>query len=122
MDSQNWFTLLNILVTVIVGVILRNQIKSQKSIIDSYKDFVSVIDPKIVLGLKEEEINQIKLNTSNDIQVLQKQISELSFYVNHIISHGEESSKEIGITFDRDSFIRDVLPSCRNLLNFHKVE
>jgi hypothetical protein len=120
MDSQNWFIIANIIVTIVVGVILRNQIISQKTIIDKYKDFVSVIDPKTVLSLKDEEIQQIKKNMSNDIQTLQNQNSELSFYVNHIINYLEETTKEVDIKFDRDAFISDTLPSCRSLLNNQK--
>ena len=120
MDSQNWFTIINIVTTIVVGVILAKQIKSQKAIIDSYKDFVSVINPTVALQLKDAEIQQIKKNMSNDIQTLQNQNSELSFYVNHIINYLEETSKEVDISFDRDSFITDTLPSCRSILNSHK--
>lgn len=121
MDSQNWFIIVNIIVTIVVGIILKNQIISQKSIIDSYKDFVSAIDPKTALSLKDAEIEQIKKNMSNDILTLQKQVSELSFYVNHIIEYGEETSKEIALDFDRDSFITNNLPSCRTILDSYKV-
>ena len=120
MDSQNWFTIINIVTTIVVGVILAKQIKSQKAIIDSYKDFVAVINTTVALQLKDAEIQQIKKNMSNDIQTLQNQNSELSFYVNHIINFLEETSNDVDISFDRDSFISDTLPSCRNLLNNHK--
>ena len=118
-DYQNLFALINIIVTVIVGCVLGNQIKSQKSIINSYKDFATVIDPKKALLLKDEEIKQIKKNLSNNINTLQNQNSELSFYVNHIIEYLENTSKEINTSFDRDSFILDNLPSCKNILNNH---
>ena len=39
MDSQNWFTIINIITTIVVGVILAKQIKSQKAMQD--------IQPKI---------------------------------------------------------------------------
>ncbi|MET3046595.1 hypothetical protein [Flavobacterium covae] len=120
MDSQNWFAIINILTTIFVGVILARQIKSQKAIIDSYKDFVSVINPTVALQLKDTEIQQIKKNMSNDIETLQTQNTELSLYVNHIIKFLEDTYKEVEVDFDRDSFITDTLPSCRNLLNNHK--
>ena len=56
MDSQNWFTIINIVTTIVVGVILARQIKSQKAIIDNYKDFVSAINPNVALQLKDIEI------------------------------------------------------------------
>jgi hypothetical protein len=120
MDSQSWFTALNILVTIVVGIILRNQIKSQKAIIDSYKDFVSAINPLVALQLKDAEIEQVKKNMSNDIQTLQKQVSELALYANHIIEYTEKTSKDVNYGFDRDSFISNTLPSCRTILETHR--
>lgn len=120
MDSQNWFTIINIFTTIVVGVILARQIKSQKAIIDSYKDFVSAINPTVALQLKDAEIQQIKKNMSNDIETLQTQNTELSLYVNHIIKFLEDTYKEVETDFNRNSFITDTLPSCRNLLNNHK--
>ena len=117
MDMQSWFIVVNIVVTIIVGVVLREQIKSQKSMIDNYKGFVEAIDPKKALALKDEEIEQIKKNMSNDILTLQNQVSELSSYVNHIIDYGESISEEADYNFDRDAFITNNLPSCRSILS-----
>lgn len=120
MTLQDWFILINFITTIIVGVVLSTQIKSQKSILDSYKDFVSAINPNVALQLKDIEIEQTKKNMSNDIQILQKQVSELSYYVNHVIEYAETTNKEIDFNFDRDSFITNNLPSCRALLDSHK--
>ena len=106
----------NIVVTIIVGYILKSQIKSQKTIIDKYKDFANVIDPKKAIALKDVEIEQIKKNMSNDIQTLQIQVSELSSYVNYIIEYSENIDKEINYNFDKDSFITNNFPSCRAIL------
>ncbi len=117
MTLQDWFTLVNFITTIIVGILLSTQIKSQKSILGNYKDYFSVTNPNIALQLKDAEIKQIKKNMSNDIQTLQKQVSELSAYVNYIIEYGETTSKEIDFNFDRDSFITNNLPSCRTILD-----
>lgn len=115
--SQDYLIIINIIITLIVGGVLLSQIRAQKTIIDKYKDFANVIDPKKALSLKDVEIEQIKKNMSNDIQTLQNQVSELSSYVNYIIQYGEETSQEINYTFDVDAFITNNFPSCRNVLN-----
>jgi hypothetical protein len=43
---ETFLIITNIILTAIVGVVLRRQIKSQKALIDKYKDFADVIDPK----------------------------------------------------------------------------
>jgi len=107
----------NILTTLVVGCILRSQIKSQKTIINNYKDFADVIDPKKALSLKDDEIIQIKKNYSNDIEILQKQVYELSTYTNHVLNHFENQAIEIEMPneFIKDSVIINNMPSCRNL-------
>lgn len=120
MELQDTLISLNILTTLVVGYFLRSQIKSQKEIIANYKDFVSAINPSTALQLKDAEIEQIKKNMSNDIQTLQKQVAELSFYVNHIIEYGETTSNETDSVFDRDAFITNTLPSCRTILDSYK--
>jgi hypothetical protein len=117
MELQQWLIIFNIIATIGVGFILRNQIISQKTIIDKYKDFVSVIDPKTALHLKDKEIEQIKKNMSNDILTLQTQLSEMSNYVNYVINYLEQQNKEIPINFNKDVFITENMPSCRNILN-----
>ena len=117
MDSQNFLVVVNILVTVAVGIILLRQISAQKSIMDRYKDILSVLDTKAILSLKDEEIKQVKKNMSNDINILQTQVSELSTYVNHVFDVAEETVKESDFNFDRDAFINTNLPNCRDLIN-----
>ncbi|MDI6047536.1 hypothetical protein [Flavobacterium yafengii] len=117
MDGNAFLILANIIITLVVGCILKVQIKSQKTIIDKYKDFADVIDPKKALSLKDVEIEQIKKNMSNDILTLQSQVSEFSSYVNYIIEYGEETSQEINYNFDKNVFITNNFPSCRSILN-----
>ena len=118
MDSQILIGL-NILVTVGVGVILRRQIKAQKSIIDKYKDFADVIEPQKALSLKDDEILQIKKNYSNDIEILQKQIFELSNYTNHVLNFFEAQAIEMKQPneFIKESVVINNMPSCRNLFD-----
>jgi hypothetical protein len=118
MDSQILIGL-NILVTVGVGVILRRQIKAQKSIIDKYKDFADVIEPQKALSLKDDEILQIKKNYSNDIEILHKQIFELSNYTNHVLNFFEAQAIEMKQPneFIKESVVINNMPSCRNLFD-----
>ena len=41
MDSQSFLIVVNIIITLIVGVILIRQISAQKSIMDRYKDYLN---------------------------------------------------------------------------------
>jgi hypothetical protein len=119
MDWSSILVIGNIISTFIVGYILRSQIKSQKSIIENYKDFASLIDPKKVLSLKDDEIAQIKKNYSNDTEILQKQIYELSNYTNHVLNVFEKQAKEMGMPneFIKESVVINNMPNCRNLLS-----
>lgn len=117
MDIQNILTLVNIIVITVVGIILRNQVSTQKTIITNYKDYITSIDPKKVLSLKDDEIMQIKKNYSNNIEILQKQVYELSNYTNYVLNHFESVSNDIGEPkeFDKEAVINNNMPNCRNL-------
>lgn len=119
MDWNLILIVANIITTLIVGCILRGQIKSQKTIIDKYKEFADVIDPKKALSLKDYEIGQIKKNYSNDIEILKKQVHELSTYTNHVLDYFERQAKENEIPdeFIKDSVVINNMPSCRSLFN-----
>lgn len=117
MDSQSFLIVVNIIITLIVGVILIRQISAQKSIMDRYKDYLSVTDTKTILSLKDEEIKQVKKNMSSNIEILQTQVSELSIYVNHVLEWADETTKNIDYNFDRDAFINTTLPNCKNILD-----
>jgi transcriptional regulator with PAS, ATPase and Fis domain len=113
--------IVNILATIYVGYILHKRVKSQKELLQSYKDHLSVLDPKKSLFLKEQEIKQMsKLNNLNK-DITTKQMSELIFYMEHILNHFEDEAKSIGEEqlFKKETIIRNNMPSCLNLFNLH---
>lgn len=122
MDSQILIGL-NILATVVVGYILKRQIASQNQIIANYKGYIESADATKVIKLKDEEIEQIRKNLSLDINTLQRQVSEMSVYINHTFSKYEDMAKDINEPdlFDRDSVIFNIMPSCQQILDSDKA-
>ena len=122
MDSQILIGL-NILATFVVGYILKRQIASQNQIIANYKGYIESTDATRVIKLKDEEVEQIKKNLSLDINTLQRQVSEMSVFVNHVFNTYEDMAKDMGEPdlFDRDSVIFNIMPSCQQVLDSDKA-
>ena len=123
MDLQSIFIIINILVTIFVGIILKRQIKSQNTLLSHYKDFISAIDPNKALALKDEEIKQIKLLLGNDIDLLKTQIGELSYYTNEILNNMEAIKKDIDTENElpsKESTINNYMPNCKSIFNSYE--
>ena len=119
MDSQSIFIILNIIATVVVGIILKRQINSQNQIIANYKGYIESTDATRVIKLKEEEVEQIKKNLSLDINTLQRQVSEMSVFINHVFNTYQDMADDMNEPnlFDRDSVIFNIMPSCQQVLD-----
>lgn len=116
---ENILNIINIITIAVVGVILFNLNKSQKSIIQNYKDYISSIDPNKALSLKDVEMEQIKKIYSNDIELLQKQVHELRNYTNYILNHFESVAEDLGepSEFNKETVINNNMPNCRSLFD-----
>ena len=88
--SHELLSFLYFFISVLVGVILVKQIRVQKTIIAKYEIYSKSIDPTKALNLKDEEVAQIENNFGNDRELLQKQVYELSSYINEILNNVEK--------------------------------
>jgi hypothetical protein len=76
-----------------VGGILFWVIRSQKSVIDIYKDLISANDITKTITLHKRELEQTETITSSNINQLQEQVYELAGFVVHSIFIFEQNEK-----------------------------
>jgi hypothetical protein len=122
MTNAEIFTLISIGTTVIVGIILRQQIRSQKQIIDKYKGFVEATDPDKIITLHKREVEKIEQGMKADINELKTQVIELAQYVNYILDDYARMAKNIGqpelfTDNDRAALINRNMPHCAGVLD-----
>jgi hypothetical protein len=112
-------TAIIVLTNIIIGVILKRQIKSQSEIINHYKGLVKATDPTKMIMLHEKEVQKITESMNSNIQELRSQVIELGNYTDEILNQYERIAKSIGEPelFNRDLVVLNNLPSCRGLLS-----
>ena len=121
--SHELLSFLYFFISVLVGVILVKQIRVQKTIIAKYEIYSKSIDPTKALNLKDEEVAQIENNFGNDRELLQKQVYELSSYINEILNNVEKIREELGDdsgVLDKSSTIVNYMPSCKKIFDSYE--
>ncbi len=118
MDGQAWLQIGSIATTIIVGIILAKQIKSQKQLIEQYKGYIEAVNPEKVITLHERQISQIESINSKTIEELRTQVLELGLYANHIIHSYERTAKNLNEPdlFNRIAVINRNMPNCAAVL------
>ncbi len=117
MNPTIYLPIISIIATVIVGVILSKQIKTQKEIINGYKGLVDSVNPDKIIKLHDREIDKIKADMSFDINELKTQIFELATFADEIIEGFQDILKTAKVEEDfRKASIEESMPHCRKLL------
>jgi hypothetical protein len=110
---------LSIIVNVLVGVILYNQIKSQKALIEQYKGYVEAVNPEKIIKLHDRQIELItSLNNQSQSQ-LKQQIFELGWFAVHQLTIFERSAKSVNdpnFFYSTNATIQRNMPNCVNVL------
>lgn len=70
---------------IVVGLILRQQIKSQKSVINSLVLLAQATSPEKIIAFQDRELKQIESIMSRDIDLLQKQNYEFINYISQLL-------------------------------------
>lgn len=116
MDTTTIQTIIIVLVQLIVGLILRQQIKSQKQVIGTFKQVVDSADN--INTLHNTEIEQLKKVTSFDKDQLQIQALEMGIYIDNHLTHLYSTYTPDSI--DRETHINRNLPHCSKFIkNIH---
>jgi hypothetical protein len=119
MNGQTWLEIGSIVTTIIVGLILARQIKSQRQLIEQYKGYVEAVNPEKVIKLHERQIEQLNEVNTKIVSQLQTQIIELGTYVDHTLNGYQKIANgfpdEPGL-FNRSAVINLNMPSCSGVL------
>ncbi len=103
-----------VITNIIVGVILWQQIRSQKSLIKKYKGYVEALSPDKIIALHDKEVEQLKKTYSFDEQQLKTQLLELAIYVDYHLTDLYKTDTDFSI--DRQTHINRNVPHCSKLL------
>lgn len=76
-------TLVIVVVNILIGIILIRQIRSQKQVINIYKDLISAVSPEKIVALQKREVEQLNNIYSTDIKDLNIQTYQLARFVVH---------------------------------------
>lgn len=108
------------LAIIVVGFILKNQIQSQKEVIEAYKGLVDATNPDKIITLHKTEIEAMERTFSKNYEEIKKQTLELARFVGYGLARDERSAKSIGdpsFEFDINRVIRRNMPSCVAVLD-----
>lgn len=102
----------------IVGLILANQIRSQKTLLSKYKEYIEAVNPEKIIALHKREVEQLEATLTNDIKTLRGQVIQMAYYIDHDISHLEQMASTLDDPdiFNRDSHINRNLSDCAGIL------
>lgn len=117
--NNQWLEIVSIATTIIVGIILARQIKSQKQLIEQYKGYVEAVNPEKVIALHNRQIELITSLNNQTQQELKQQVFELGWYVNHILARNEASVKSINdptFFYSSADVIGRNMPNCISVL------
>jgi hypothetical protein len=98
-----------------VGYILKEQIKSQTSIIEKYKGLVEATSPDKIISLHNQEVEVLKRLANNNIDNLRTQISEMANYVSQDLLRDERAAKSIGEPdlMNIDAMVNKFMPNAK---------
>lgn len=118
MDTQIVQTILIIAVQLIVGGILLQQIRTQKQIINRYKEVIESTDN--IIALHNRELEQLKKVTEFDKEQLQNQALEMGIYIDNHLTRLYSIPIDIPDIIDRETHINRNLPHCSKFIkNIH---
>ena len=119
METQ---TIIIVVANIIIGGILLQNIRSQKQIINRYKELMEATDPDKIITFQKREIEQLTNITTTDIQELKIEVYQLASFAVHCIEQFEKNNKTLAYLgkpelFNQVAWINLNMPNCAKIIN-----